>query len=256
MEITALGPGYVGTVAAASLAASGRSVLGIDIDPESIGSLQSGITPFYEARTCRNDPAVQWRWEPALCTQRRAGRPPGRRGPHHQSYPQTTNGGAALKQVRSALHWIKSRQSVNTVVVMKSAVPPGTGQRIEAMAAARLHLPSEIRLTANVLEAADQAQALVLMTELEQFVGADWQDMARCMRPPRYIFDGRNALDATAMGQIGFQYEGMGGRDPSTETTPNFRRQRCSRDPLVRWIYAAKSPSDWMGPSFPKRGGR
>ena len=48
MEITALGPGYVGTVAAASLAASGHSVLGIDIDPERIGSLQSGITPFYE----------------------------------------------------------------------------------------------------------------------------------------------------------------------------------------------------------------
>ena len=48
MEITTLGPGYVGTVAAASLGASDHSVPGIDIDPESIGSLQSGITPFYE----------------------------------------------------------------------------------------------------------------------------------------------------------------------------------------------------------------
>ena len=90
----------------------------------------------------------------------------------------------------------------------------------EAMATARPHLPSEIRLTSNVLEAADEAQALVLMTEWEQFVSADWQAIAGRMRPPRYIFDGRNALDATAMFQIGFQYEGVG-RSKSLNGNPS-----------------------------------
>lgn len=80
----------------------------------------------------------------------------------------------------------------------------------EAMDTARRHLPGSVRLVDNVLEAANQAQAVVLVTEWELFVDANWQDIARCMNPPRFVFDGRNALDGARMQRMGFQYLGVG----------------------------------------------
>jgi UDPglucose 6-dehydrogenase len=80
----------------------------------------------------------------------------------------------------------------------------------EAMDTARPHLPASVRLVDNVLEAANQAQAIVLVTEWSEFVDANWRDIARCMNPPRFLFDGRNALDGPKMQRLGFQYTGVG----------------------------------------------
>ena len=80
----------------------------------------------------------------------------------------------------------------------------------EAVEAARPHLPASVRLVNNVLEAANQAQALVLVTEWAEFVDANWWDVARCMNPPRFVFDGRNALNGAKMQKLGFQYMGVG----------------------------------------------
>ena len=84
----------------------------------------------------------------------------------------------------------------------------------EAIDTARPHLPPSVRLVDNVLEAANQAQAVVLVTEWPEFVDANWQDIARCMNPPRFVFDGRNALDGAKMQRLGFQYAGVG-RNPN-----------------------------------------
>ena len=80
----------------------------------------------------------------------------------------------------------------------------------QAMEPARSVLPSSVEMAGGVEEAANRAQALVLMTEWGQIVGADWQAVARCMRPPRYVFDGRNALDPVEMDRLGFEYVGVG----------------------------------------------
>jgi len=80
----------------------------------------------------------------------------------------------------------------------------------QAMTTARPYLAERVRCANDLLEAANQAQALVLMTEWEQFVSADWRDVGRCMNPPRFVFDGRNALDAAKMRAFGFQYLGVG----------------------------------------------
>ena len=61
-----------------------------------------------------------------------------------------------------------------------------------------------------MLESANQAQALVLVTEWAEFVDANWRDVARCMSPPRFAFDGRNALNGAKMKRLGFQYVGVG----------------------------------------------
>lgn len=75
---------------------------------------------------------------------------------------------------------------------------------------ARRQLPSVVRLTDSPVEAAEGAQAVVLLTEWPQIVRAEWPCIAAAMCPPRLLFDGRNALDADAMRALGFEYAGVG----------------------------------------------
>ena len=75
---------------------------------------------------------------------------------------------------------------------------------------ARPQLPSTVRLANSVVEAAEQAHALVLMTEWEEIVNADWEAAVQRMSPPRFLFDGRNALDPELMTSLGFEYTGVG----------------------------------------------
>ena len=79
-----------------------------------------------------------------------------------------------------------------------------------ATESARSMLPSSISLVDSVIEAADMAHSLVLMTEWDHIVRADWQTAAGRMLPPRFLFDGRNALDAGEMIELGFDYMGIG----------------------------------------------
>ena len=62
----------------------------------------------------------------------------------------------------------------------------------------------------SALCCASGVQALVLMTEWPEFVKADWEEVARRMKPPRFLFDGRNALDPVKMRDLGFDYRGVG----------------------------------------------
>ena len=80
----------------------------------------------------------------------------------------------------------------------------------EAMESARPSLPSSVRLAEGVEEAANRTQALVLLTEWDSIVQSDWRIVARCMIPPRLVFDGRNALDPAEMNRLGFEYVGVG----------------------------------------------
>ena len=75
---------------------------------------------------------------------------------------------------------------------------------------ARCRLPSAVGLAASAGEAASGAEAVVLLTEWPEIVGAGWSCIAAAMRPPRLLFDGRNALDADSMRALGFEYAGVG----------------------------------------------
>ena len=59
-------------------------------------------------------------------------------------------------------------------------------------------------------ETATGAQALVLLTEWEEIINADWKEIALCMRPPRFVFDGRNCLSPQTMEMTGFEYHSVG----------------------------------------------
>lgn len=75
---------------------------------------------------------------------------------------------------------------------------------------ARPHLPNAVELANDPITATDGAQAAVVMTEWDDIIRADWQAIARGMCQPRFLFDGRNALDPDGMRRLGFQYSGVG----------------------------------------------
>lgn len=130
LNITVVGLGHLGTVAAAGLAMSGHNVLGVDLDCERIGALRGGRSPVYE---------------PGLDAWVRSGLGKGNLRFMHwdevaeplgdaviiaTGTPPTGSGGADLRQVWSALARVKPLINDGSTVVMKSTVPPGAGRLI------------------------------------------------------------------------------------------------------------------------------
>jgi len=61
----------------------------------------------------------------------------------------------------------------------------------------------------DIYNLATGADALVLVTEWEEFTQANWVDIARLMRTP-VVIDGRNALNKKYLEGLGFVYRGVG----------------------------------------------
>jgi UDPglucose 6-dehydrogenase len=68
-----------------------------------------------------------------------------------------------------------------------------------------------VELAPGPLEAVAAADAVVLVTEWEEFVTLDWSAVAEGMNG-RLLIDGRNALDPKAVRAAGLDYEGIGRR--------------------------------------------
>jgi UDPglucose 6-dehydrogenase len=66
-----------------------------------------------------------------------------------------------------------------------------------------------VEFAPGALAAVDDADAVVLVTEWQEFKDLDWREVAGRMRG-RLIVDGRNALDAGAIQAAGLSYEGVG----------------------------------------------
>ena len=80
----------------------------------------------------------------------------------------------------------------------------------KASSAAKGLLPESVAVAPDPIVCAEGAQAVVLMTEWNEIVEADWEAIAAAAKLPRFLFDGRNALDPIRMRSIGFQYQGVG----------------------------------------------
>ena len=78
----------------------------------------------------------------------------------------------------------------------------------QAMEKARALFP-KIRYSSSPSEVAEGADALLLVTEWEQFRALDWQRIHDLMHRP-LLLDGRNFLDPTLMRHIGFEYYSVG----------------------------------------------
>ncbi|TDU72944.1 UDPglucose 6-dehydrogenase [Prosthecobacter fusiformis] len=75
--------------------------------------------------------------------------------------------------------------------------------------AAELPMASKIRFASSALDAAADAEVLIIATEWPEFASADLASLRSTMRTP-LIFDGRNLLDPVAVRDFGFQYRGIG----------------------------------------------
>ncbi len=71
------------------------------------------------------------------------------------------------------------------------------------------HLIRGVRFASDAMDAIKGADAVVLVTEWDEFVALDWAQVAERMAG-RLVLDGRNALDRKAVAAAGLTYEGIG----------------------------------------------
>lgn len=89
-----------------------------------------------------------------------------------------------------------------------------SGARIQAydpvaMENTRKLLGDKINYCASSYEALEKSDALILVTEWNEFRHPDYDQMKRCLKSP-LIFDGRNIFDPEELKQNGFTYFGIG----------------------------------------------
>jgi UDPglucose 6-dehydrogenase len=59
-------------------------------------------------------------------------------------------------------------------------------------------------------EACQNAHAIAVLTEWNEFINYDWQKIYDSMQKPAFVFDGRNLLNASELKAIGFVYQAIG----------------------------------------------
>lgn len=62
----------------------------------------------------------------------------------------------------------------------------------------------------NPYKACENAHAIAILTEWDEFKAYDWQKIYDSMLKPAFVFDGRNLLDKKALEKIGFVYQSIG----------------------------------------------
>ncbi len=62
----------------------------------------------------------------------------------------------------------------------------------------------------NHLDAIQDAHAIAIMTEWDEFKDYDWKKIYEVMKKPAFIFDGRNLLNKEEVEEIGFDYYAIG----------------------------------------------
>ena len=141
-RITVFGAGYVGLVSGVCLAASGHLVTVLDVDESKLESLRAGIVPFHEPEL----PEVMQRALAAKTLSFAHADAPGAYGEFifiAVGTPSTLGGSADLRFVRTVVEQIAQNAPRDTVVIMKSTVPPGTGALLsEKLAANGMHYVS------------------------------------------------------------------------------------------------------------------
>jgi UDPglucose 6-dehydrogenase len=60
------------------------------------------------------------------------------------------------------------------------------------------------------MEALNEAHAVAVLTEWDEFATYDWETIYTKMYKPAFVFDGRNILDVEKLTTIGFQVKGIG----------------------------------------------
>jgi UDPglucose 6-dehydrogenase len=101
-----------------------------------------------------------------------------------------------------------------SVVVIEGLLAAGASVAAfdpEAAATAQKMLGDRIRITPTAMDALEGADALVLVTEWNEFRHVDLEEVKRLLRQP-VLFDGRNIFQPARLRSLGFTYYGIGTR--------------------------------------------
>jgi GDP-mannose 6-dehydrogenase len=139
MKVAVFGLGYVGTVTAACLASGGHDVIGVDVDQGKVDTVNRGASPVVEPglaqlvsdavaagclrATTAAEPAVEGADVSLICV----GTPSAPGGATDLTYVER-----ALDDVRRALEVVTPPPGGRHTVVVRSTVPPGTGEDLVA----------------------------------------------------------------------------------------------------------------------------
>jgi UDPglucose 6-dehydrogenase len=107
-----------------------------------------------------------------------------------------------------------------SIALVNSLLDEGADVRAydpEAMGKAKAVLP-DITYCSDPYQAAEGADAIVIVTEWDEFRQVDWNRLRSAVDRP-LIVDGRNMLDATEVTRHGFHYVSIG-RPPVTPGQP------------------------------------
>ena len=132
-----MGMGYFGVVAATGFAKAGHDVVGVDVDDSRLQTLRAGRLHFYEPGLVERVQAAVGSGRLRFAHLREA--PPGLGDAAVVAVgtPPLESGGISLTQVQAAVDWICGRSGGGELVVMKSTVPPGFGNSLQAILRAK-----------------------------------------------------------------------------------------------------------------------
>ncbi|SMG20104.1 nucleotide sugar dehydrogenase [Arenibacter troitsensis] len=67
-----------------------------------------------------------------------------------------------------------------------------------------------LKVTKQPIEAIQDAHAIAILTEWDEFKNYDWSEIFKNMLKPAFVFDGRRLLDKESMTELGFNYYKIG----------------------------------------------
>ena len=132
MKVTVFGIGYVGLVQATVLAEVGHDVVCVDVDQQKIDSLKNGIVPIYEPGL---EPLVKENYNLGrlrFTTNAEEGVAHGKLQFIAVGTPPDEDGSADLTYVLSVAETIATHMTDDKIIVNKSTVPVGTGDKVKA----------------------------------------------------------------------------------------------------------------------------
>ena len=132
MKITVFGSGYVGLVTGACLAEVGNKVMCVDVDPTKIDLLNSGGVPIYEPGLSEMVKRNREAGRLMFTTDAKEGIDFGKVQFIAVGTPPDEDGSADLQYVLAVAESIAEHMTAFKVIVDKSTVPVGTGDKVAA----------------------------------------------------------------------------------------------------------------------------
>ena len=140
MKIAMIGSGYVGLVTGACLAEVGHTVACVDVDPEKVRALNTGVIPIFEPGLERIVAGNAAAGRLSFTTQVQDAVEVSEIIFIAVGTPSDANGAADLQYVLAAARSIGEVMTESKIVVIKSTVPVGTVYRVKQVIADQLTL--------------------------------------------------------------------------------------------------------------------